>query len=129
MNTKSILSWGVRLVAALIMLQTLFFKFTAAAESVYIFSTLGVEPLGRIGAGVAELIASVLLLSSRTSWLGALLGLGIMAGAILSHIFVLGFEIQGDGGYLFGLGVVTALCCGVELWLRRRHIPFVANWL
>jgi uncharacterized membrane protein YphA (DoxX/SURF4 family) len=105
-----ILFWLLRLIPAVILLQTLFFKFTAAPESVYIFSKLGVEPFGRIGAGVTELIAGVLLLIPRYSAWGAALALGIMGGAIMSHLFVLGINVMDDGGYLFFLATVTALC-------------------
>ena len=108
-----ILFWLLRLIPAVILLQTLFFKFTAAPESVYIFSKLGVEPFGRIGAGVAELIAGILLLIPRYSAWGAALALGIMGGAIMSHLFVLGINIMDDGGYLFFLAVVTALCSAI----------------
>ncbi|HPJ54269.1 MAG TPA: DoxX family protein, partial [Flavobacteriales bacterium] len=82
-------SWLRRLpdvAAAIILGQTLWFKFTGAPESVYIFSTLGMEPVGRIGSGVAELLAAVLLIIPRTAWLGALLALGIMGGAIMGHL-------------------------------------------
>lgn len=113
MNASNTIFWVFKLVAATIMLQTLFFKFTAAPESVYIFSTLGVEPYGRIGTGIIELIASILLLIPRTSFIGAMLGLGTMMGAILSHIFILGIVVQNDGGKLFVLGVITALCCAL----------------
>lgn len=100
-KTTFYLLWAVRIVAAVILLQTLYFKFLAQPESVYIFSTLGVEPWGRIGSGVVELIASVLILIPRTSWIGAGIGLGVMAGAILSHLTILGIEVQGDGGPVF----------------------------
>lgn len=113
MNASNTIFWVFKLVAATIMLQTLFFKFTAAPESVYIFSTLGAEPYGRIGTGIIELIASILLLIPRTSFIGAMLGLGTMMGAILSHIFILGIVVQNDGGKLFVLGVITALCCAL----------------
>ena len=93
--------WVLRIVPAAIMLQTLFFKFTGAVESIYIFSQLGLEPIGRYGSGVAELIASTLLLIPRYSVWGAALALGVMGGAILAHLFVLGIEILGDGGQLF----------------------------
>ena len=86
--------WIIKLVAVIILLQTLYFKFTAAPESVYIFSTLGIEPFGRIGSGIVELIASILILIPRTTLLGAVLGFATMLGAIFSHIFVLGIEIQ-----------------------------------
>ncbi|MEZ0609020.1 DoxX family membrane protein [Fibrella sp. WM1] len=115
------LLWGARVVAAVIMLQTLFFKFTGAAESVYIFSTLGVEPWGRIGAGVVELIASILILLPRTSWVGAGLALGVMLGAIGSHLTILGIAVQGDGGYLFVLALVVAVCSLIVLVLTRTQ--------
>lgn len=129
MTTKLIISWVVRLIAAVIMLQTLYFKFMAAPESVYIFTKLGLEPHGRLGIGVAELIASVLLLVPRSSWLGAGLGLGLMGGALMSHLTVLGIEVQDDGGYLFVLAVVTALCCSIEVFLRRQQIPILRQLL
>lgn len=111
--------WLLRLIPAVILLQTLFFKFTAAPESVYIFSQLGVEPFGRIGAGVAELIASVLLLIPRYSAWGAALALGIMGGAIMSHLFVLGINIMDDGGYLFFLAILTALCSAIIVYQNK----------
>src|SRR5512135_2601971 len=84
-TTVVVVSWVLRLIAAVILLQTLFFKFTAAPESVYIFTKVGAEPWGRIGSGVVELIAAIMLLTPRFTWLGSLLALGVMAGAILSH--------------------------------------------
>ncbi len=112
----------MRLVPAVILLQTLFFKFTAAPESVYIFSTLGIEPYGRIGSGVFELISAILILWPRHTWLGALLGLGTMMGALFSHIFILGIEVQNDGGWLFFLAVVTSICCVLLLFIFRAQI-------
>lgn len=114
----------LQLVPAVILLQTLWFKFTASEESVYIFSTLGMEPWGRIGTGVAELIASILLLVPRTKVWGALLALGIMGGAILSHLVVLGIEIKNDGGLLFGLALLTSLFCVMLLYLNRRELAY-----
>lgn len=105
------LYWISKFTAAAILLQTLFFKFSAHPDSVYIFSALAIEPFGRIGAGVSELIASVLLLIPRTSLYGALMGMGIMIGAILSHVFVLGIQVNNDGGLLFTLGIITFLAC------------------
>ena len=121
------LSWVAQIIAAIILLQTLFFKFTAAPESVYIFSTLGIEPYGRIGSGVAELIASVLLLVPRMAWAGALLGLGIMTGAIFSHLTVLGIEVQGDGGQLFAYALIVFVCCGIVAFLKRKEIPIIGK--
>lgn len=115
--------WILRIVAAVIFLQTLFFKFTASEESVYIFSTLGIEPVGRIGTGVIELIAVILLLIPRTTILGAILGLGTMMGAIFSHIFVLGIEVKNDGGTLFILALLAFVCCALLLITNRRKIP------
>ena len=116
------------LIAAVILLQTLFFKFTAAPESVYIFSTLGLEPIGRIGSGVAELIAALLLLWPASAWVGAALALGIMGGAILSHLTVLGIEVQGDGGQLFLLAVLVAVLSAFLLYRdRTRWMALLAD--
>jgi DoxX-like family len=125
-----ILSLLAKIIAAIIMLQTLYFKFTAQPESVYIFSTLGIEPFGRIGSGIAELIASILLLVPRTSWIGAIMGIGVMAGAIASHLTILGIEVQDDGGQLFGMALVTFLCCAfVLLYERSKMLSFVSTIL
>jgi hypothetical protein len=125
---RTIASWLVRLTAAIILLQTLFFKFTGAPESVYIFTKVGLEPWGRYGSGVVELIAAILLMSSCYGWLGALLALGVMGGAILSHLTVLGIVVQNDSGLLFGLAITVTICSLVTLVLHRRQIPFVAQW-
>lgn len=119
---KQILSWILRGIAAAIMLQTLFFKFTAAPESVYIFSQLGIEPWGRIGTGVMELIASVLILLPKTKLTGAILGIFIMFGAILSHIFILGIEVKEDGGQLFIYALLVLFSCLFLLWIHRHEL-------
>jgi uncharacterized membrane protein YphA (DoxX/SURF4 family) len=128
-NAQMIISWVLQLAVAGILLQTLFFKFTGAAESVYIFSTLGAEPWGRIGSGVVELVASLLLLVPGTTTIGAALALAVMAGAIMSHLTVLGIQVQGDGGLLFGLALVVSLAAIAILVLRRTEIPIVGMWL
>jgi putative oxidoreductase len=120
-----ILSWILQLAVAGILLQTLFFKFTGASESVYIFSTLGMEPWGRYGSGIAELIASVLLLVPGCAAIGALLSLGVISGAIVSHLAFLGIEVQGDGGLLFALAAVVFICSLAILALRWREVPFI----
>jgi uncharacterized membrane protein YphA (DoxX/SURF4 family) len=123
-NMKNpIFIWIVKLTAVIILVQTLFFKFTGAEESVYIFQTLGIEPFGRIGSGVVELIASILILIPRTTLLGAILGLGTMSGAIFSHIFVLGIEVKHDGGTLFTLAVITLICCLILVYNQKNKIP------
>ncbi len=116
----------LRLIASGILLQTLFFKFSAAPESVYIFSTLNAEPGGRLLSGVVEAIASVLLLIPITQGLGGLLGIAVMSGAILSHLFILGIEIQGDGGLLFCLAVTVFLACTAIVYFDRKHL---IQWL
>ena len=124
-KTHNLVSWIFQLVAAVIFAQTLFFKFTAAPESVYIFTQLGLEPWGRIGSGIAELIAAVLLLTPRTVTLGALLALGVITGAIASHVTKLGIVVQDDGGLLFALAITVFACSVIILLLRRREIPVV----
>lgn len=114
--------WIVKLTAVVILLQTLFFKFSGAQESIYIFQTLGIEPYGRIGSGVIELIASILILIPKTTLIGAVLGFGTMLGAVFSHIFVLGIEVQDDGGTLFVLAVITLLSCLFLVYTERNKI-------
>jgi hypothetical protein len=128
-NPPYVLSWVLQLVVAGILLQTLLFKFTAAPESVYIFATLGAEPWGRIGSGVAELIASVLLLVPATAAIGAGLALAVIVGAILSHVLWLGIEVQGDGGLLFYLAVIVLVASSAILIIRRTQLPVVGAWL
>jgi uncharacterized membrane protein YphA (DoxX/SURF4 family) len=120
---KSIFIWIVKLIAVVILVQTLYFKFTGAEESVYIFTTLGIEPFGRIGSGIVELIASILILIPRTTLLGALLGLGTMLGAIFSHLFILGIEVKNDGGTLFILAIITFICCSILIFSKKHKIP------
>lgn len=114
--------WSARLIAALILLQTLFFKFSGAEESIYIFTTVGMEPWGRIGIGIAELIAAIFLLLNKTAWLGSGIALGLMAGAIGMHLTILGIAVKGDGGYLFFLALVVALCSTFVLIRNRGRI-------
>jgi len=127
-KTQVGLSWVLQLAAAGILLQTLFFKFAGAEESVYIFSTLGAEPWGRIGSGIVELIAAVLLLVPATASLGAVLSMGVMAGAILSHLILLGIEVKGDGGLLFGLALIVFGSSAAVLLIRRAQLPIVGHY-
>jgi len=124
-----IASWTLRLVAAVILLQTLFFKFTAAKESVYIFTTLGMEPWGRIGSGVAELIASILLLLPSTVVFGAVLSLGVIGGAIFFHLTKLGIALPAvdDHGELFALAVVVFVCSLAVVLMHRQELPLIGR--
>jgi putative oxidoreductase len=122
----NLLVWLCRIIAAVIMLQTLYFKFSGAEESVYIFTTVGMEPWGRILVGSLELVASILILIPATSWLGAGLALGLMAGALGMHLTILGISVKGDGGYLFFLALAVALCSAIVIYAERnRWLKFV----
>lgn len=134
-KTQTIASWLLQLTVAGILLQTLFFKFTGAEESVYIFTTVGqfvgigaIEPWGRIGSGIIELVASLLLLVPTAASLGAILAMGTMAGAIVSHVLILGIEVKGDGGVLFGLALIAFVGSAIVLILRRAQFPVVARY-
>ncbi len=136
-----VFSWACRIVAAIILLQTLFFKFTAAPESVYIFTKLGafihtyvpfasiggVEVSGRIGSGIMELIAAVLLLTPRFVWAGAILAMAATGGAIVSHLTFLGIEVQGDKGLLFLLAIAVIVTSAISLFLHRMQIPLLGK--
>jgi uncharacterized membrane protein YphA (DoxX/SURF4 family) len=121
MRLQSLFTWVLRILAAVIMLQTLYFKFTDHPQSVQLFTTLGMEPWGRYGTGIAELIASILILFPRTCWIGALLGLGLMAGAIYFHLTKLGIYVDGDP-VLFIYAAVVFICCGILLFIHRSQI-------
>ena len=124
-RTQTLLSWTLQLVVAGILFQTLFFKFAGAEESVYIFSRLGMEPWGRIGSGVVELIACVLLLHPKTVVLGAALAGGVISGAIASHLTRLGIVVKDDGGLLFALAVVVLVGAAAILVIRRGQVPVI----
>ncbi len=125
---ETIVSWVLQFVVAGILFQTLFFKFTGAEESVYIFSTLGVEPWGRIASGVAELIAVGLLLYPPTVVYGAVLSLGVISGALVSHTR-LGLVIRDDGGLLFLLAIIVFFSSLAIVYLRRMELPLVGERL
>ncbi|MEO5681488.1 MAG: DoxX family protein [Chitinophagaceae bacterium] len=121
MKLQNILQWVLRLVAAYIMLQTLYFKFTGHEQSVRLFTELGMEPWGRIGTGVCELIASLLILYPRTTGWGAGLGTGLMAGAIFFHLTKLGIKFDGDYG-LFTMALIAFICCFILLIIFRNQV-------
>ncbi len=115
-------------VAAIILIQTLYFKFTAHPDSVFIFSKLGMEPVGRVAVGIVELIAGLALLRPTSRALGAVLALGVLAGAIFFHLAILGINVNGDGGKLFTLALVAFTASGLVAWLHRREIPLIGHW-
>ena len=132
MKAHGILSWILRILAAIILLQTLFFKFTGAEESKYIFTELmgpENEAFGRIGSGLVELAAVVLLIYPATASVGAVLAIGVMFGAIFSHLTKLGIVVMNDGGTLFILAITTLLASLGTLWLHRRELPFLGRRL
>lgn len=131
-KAQNIISWLLQVIVAVILFQTLFFKFTGAPESVYIFSKLGLEPWGRIGSGVVELLAAVLLLLPSTVTIGAILSLGVISGAIMSHLTKLGVVVinsdgTSDGGLLFALALIVFFGSAVVLLLHRAEIPLIGN--
>lgn len=128
-KTQSIISWVLQIIAAVILAQTLFFKFTGAEESKFIFSTLNAEPWGRIGSGIMELIAVILLLIPGTASVGALLTLGVMTGAIGAHLTKLGIVVKDDGGLLFALALTTFISAAIVFVLRRKQLPIIGTRL
>ena len=123
------LSWICQVIVAVILGQTLFFKFTGAAESVYIFEQLGAEPWGRIGSGILELVAVVLLLWPRFAAIGGVLSIGSILGAISAHLTRLGIVVQDDGGLLFTLALVDLVGALIVIVLRRRQLPVIGSRL
>ncbi|AXR66486.1 DoxX family protein [Leptospira mayottensis] len=124
-SKKKLLLYCLRTIVAFVFLQTLFYKFTGAPESVAIFSKLGVEPWGRIGTGILELVTSILLFLPGWNWLGSFLGLGLMSGAVFSHLFVIGIEQENDGGLLFLLALGNAILCILLLWMEKDTLTAI----
>lgn len=120
---------GLRIVVAIILIQTLRFKFTAHPDSVYIFETVGLEPFGRIGIGILELIAGILLLIPKTVWAGAILTAGLIGGAIMMHLTKLGIEVKEDGGVLFYTALLTFTLSAIILYKYRKDIPIIGKKL
>ncbi len=119
---SDIFIWIVRIIASLIMLQTLYYKFSGSAESVYIFSQMHMEPWGRYATGIAELVASLLILNKPTTAIGSFLAVGIMSGALLSHAFVLGIEVMDDHGLLFLYALIVWLAAILLVWIERGKL-------
>ncbi len=124
---KQIGIWILKIVASGIMLQTLYFKFSAAPESVYIFSSLGLEPYGRLGIGVLELIASIAILIPATTGLGAILAVGLMTGAIFSHLGKLGIVVMDDGGQLFIYAILVFVSSTILAWINKNQLLNLIN--
>ncbi|AUP77837.1 DoxX family protein [Flavivirga eckloniae] len=116
---------ALRVIVAFILIQTLRFKFTAHPDSVHIFSQVGLEPYGRIGIGVLELIAGTFLLIPKTIWMGATLTLGVIGGAIFMHLTQLGIEVNNDEGLLFATAIVTFVLSAAILYIYKKDIPFI----
>jgi putative oxidoreductase len=123
MNTKVFLI--IRIIVSLILLQTLQYKFTAHPDSVFIFSKIGLEPYGRIGIGILELIAAILILIPKSIWVGSLLSIGIISGAIIMHLTKLGIEINNDSGKLFYMALGILILSYLILWNERKTIPII----
>lgn len=123
MKKKGILA--LRIIIAIILIQTLRFKLTGHPDSVYIFSQVGLEPFGRIGIGIVELIAGILLLINRTVWLGAGITVGVIGGAVMMHLTILGIEVKGDHGVLFYTAVFILLSSLIVLYTERKSIPWI----
>lgn len=115
----------LRIIIAAILIQTLRFKFTAHPDSIYIFSKVDLEPFGRIGIGILELIATILILIPKTIWIGALLTFGVISGAIIMHLTQLGIEINNDGGQLFYMAIIVFILSSLILWSQRKKIPII----
>ena len=120
---------ALRIIVAVVLIQTLRYKFLAHPDSVFIFSQAGLEPEGRYIIGFLELIAAFLIIFPRTVWLGAGLTLGVISGAIFLHLTKIGIEVQGDGGALFYTAILVFVLSAIILWHERKQIPIIGNKL
>ena len=128
LKKSQLINWGMQIAIAFILLQTLYFKFSGAPESKYIFETLGMEPWGRIGSGIVELIAAILILIPASRVIGAIMSLGIISGAIFFHLTTLGIEVKDDGGLLFFLAVIVFILSLFLIVFNKAEIPIIGNY-
>ena len=126
-NKAYIFSWVAQLIAVVIMGQTLFFKFTGHPETIAIFEEKLNMPGGQYVIGIAELIACILLLIPTSVAYGALLGAGLMTGAIIGHITHIGWE--GNHLTLGIMAIITLVSCISVLIIRRKELPFIKSAL
>ena len=85
------------------------------------------EAYGRIGSGVVELFAVILLLTPSKAWLGSIIALGTISGAIMGHLTMLGILVKDDGGLLFALAITVFVLSSVVLLIHRRELPIVGQ--
>jgi len=124
---KKYYSLLLRITVAIIYIQTLYFKFTAHPDSVYIFTKMGVEPFGRISLGVIELIISIGILIPKTKYAAIVMSIAIVLGALMSHIFILGIIVNGDNGLLFSLACLIFLLSILLFIYHYDEIKLNAN--
>jgi uncharacterized membrane protein YphA (DoxX/SURF4 family) len=124
---SGIADWSLRLVPAAILAIAVPAKFIGDPGTVAIFTQLGAEPTGRVATGVFELVAVVLLLVPGVTIYGALFTAGLMSGAILSHLAVLGVAPDGDPS-MFVMAAVAFMAASSTVWHRRREIPLIGKY-
>lgn len=115
----------IRFIVAVILLQSLYFKFSAHPQAVHIFSTLGVDPWGRYLLGGAELLIGLGLLIPKTAVLTLFSAIGLMIGAVMTHVFTpVGIVVEWDGnsdnGQLFAMAVTALVLSSVSLKLYTK---------
>jgi hypothetical protein len=123
---KHKISFTLRLLVAIILLQSLYFKFGSHEQAIHIFSTLGVEPWGRFLLGGIELVLAIAILLPTTKSIANTLTGMLMIGAVGAHLFTpLGIVVrwngQNDGGQLFIMGVAVIILCVIEIGIEKSN--------
>jgi len=122
MSTHHPIVWILRFVAAYILITAAFMKFNGAEIDIKLFSHIGMEPHGRILIGILELAAAIFILIPQSTIYGAFLGLGVMTGAIIGHLTVIGL-----GG--IHMAIIVFVCCLILIYLRRNDSSIFRNML
>lgn len=124
-KAEKLISIVFQIIAALILANAAFGKFSGNEMSVHVFHELNILET-RIVIGIIEVLAALLLLSKIPQY-GALLGFGTMLGALIAHVSILGMEIHGDGGQMVMMMAVVLLSSIIVMWINRRRMPFVGH--
>lgn len=127
--TKKKIAWVCQFIAGPILIYAGILKLSGNQADIDLFMRLGMESAGRILIGVIELFAGLMLISDAFAALGALIGLGVMVGAIIAHITHLGYNVAGDGGLHVLMLTIVLSTCMTALLIRRKQLPFIGPTL
>lgn len=129
MKAQIIVNAALKLFPILLFFSSGFAHITSDELSVYIFSHLGVEPVGRYLIGALEISAGFLMILPGRSLEAGIVGAILSLGMIAVHLLFLGTELQGDDSYRFSLATILLTACLGLIFVHRQEIKGLPNKL